>query len=296
VPARNAERDAEAFRPDDGVELAGRLKEGPVVVLGSVADAEVKVHIAVEETFRGSGVPARLTVAVRSPNLGRAPGTPPFRAEAGERAVFVLAPYTDLDGDVVKQGLWVPAGGYAGKIPLPAEGAEALIDAVRQIVAYQDGADTTAGVSSITAWLSGVNPWLIDFALDQAAQLGLADRQMAPALLARITDASALRRSRAVAALGLGLGRGRFDPRKPLPGRMADTDETGKTVREAIVRLARTDPAVDVRKAAVKQFGSRRIPGATDILTAIAKDDPAQDVRYEAAAALADLGALPAAR
>ncbi len=266
------------------------------MVLGRVVDAESKVHIAVEETFRGRGVPGRLTVAYRSPNLGRAPGTPPFRAEAGEQAVFVLAPYTDLDGDIVKQGLFVPAGGYAAKIPVPPEGAEALLDAVRQIVSYQDGADTTAGVASIGGWLAGVNPWLIDFALDQAAQLGVADRDLAPALLERVTDASSLRRSRAVAALGLGLQRGRFDTRRTLPGRIPEEDELGKAVREAIVRLARTDPAPEVRRVAVKQFGSGRIRGGNDILAAIAKDDPTQEVRYEAAAALAGLGALPGAR
>ncbi len=242
--------------------------------------------MTVEETLRGRGIPARITVAFRALNCGRDPGTPAFTVQENDRAVFVLTAVADTEAGTAKGDLFRPLGGAAARIPLPAEGAQALLDALRQIIAHQDQDDFAAGAEDLNRWLTGVNPWLIDAALAQLARLGLGDRAMAPGLVARTHDASPERRIRALQALGAALSRGRLaDPRAEKSP--VGADEILEAATEAIVRLARTDPEAQVRRAAVRELGRVNTERAKTILAAVQHDDPAQDVRYEAAAALA---------
>lgn len=226
-------------------------------------------------------------MAYRGVNMGRDMGAPPLKMAEGDRAVFVLGPYTDAQGEAVKEGVYQPIGGYLARIPLPPEGAAALLEAIRELVGFEDseGQDPEA---TLTGWLAAPNPWLIDVALDQAARLGLGGVDMAPGLLARIADADPRRRARAVSALGTALARGRLE-RRDAAGRGGEELDYPREAREAIVRIARTDPDPEVRRAAVLQIGTGRLPGAEEILTAIGHDDASQEVRYEAAAALARL-------
>ncbi len=271
----------------DGPQLLSRLAAGPVVVLAKVTSVNIKARLLVEEALRGAAGSAELVLAYRGVNMGRDAGAPPLRIAEGDRAVFVLGPYTDSQGDAVKEGVYQPAGGYLARIPLPAEGATALLDAIRELVAFQD-TDGRDPESTLTGWLATPNPWLIDVALDQAAKLGLGGVEMAPGLLARVADADPRRRARAVEALGTALARGRLE-RRGAAGRGGEELDFPREAREAIVRLARTDPDPEVRRVAVHQIGTGRLAGAREILTAIGRDDASQDVRYEAAAALARL-------
>ena len=59
------------------------------------------------------------------------------------------------------------------------------------------------------------------------------------------------------------------------------------------MRLARTDEDAAVRRAAVRYLARAGVPRAAELLAAAAREDPSQDVRYEAAAALAELSPPP---
>lgn len=277
----------DASRARDGVDIFSRTCEAPVIVLAHVDKVGIRASLTVQETFRGRDLPGRLTLAFRAVNLGRESGAAALAIKDDDRAVFILTPALDSEGAPTKGNVYRPVGGALARIPLPAEGGEALLEALRQIVAYQDAGNLTTGAEDLNRWLTGVNPWLIDVALDQLARLGLADREMAPGLISRTNDANPERRIKAVGAIGTALSRGRFTDRRAQRDPTAGPDDLATSGFETIVRLARTDADARVRRAAVKELGRLRTERTAEILAAIERDDPAQDVRYEAAAALA---------
>lgn len=258
-----------------------RLSAGPVVVLATVVRVETKAALQVREVLRGSRLPETIRLAYRGNNLMRQPDSAPFEARDGETAIFVLTPWVDSRGRQPKPDLYMPAGFAGARIPIPPEGGEALRVAVREIVFHQD--DVEAGQAArILGWIGGRNPWLIDAGLVIAGELALADEDWAPVLLDRLRDVTPERRLRTLNAIGAAMARGRIGS----PAGRLEIDERVAACQEAIVRLARTDPEFEIRAAAVRELARAGIPGARDVLASIAKDDPSQDVRYEAAAAL----------
>jgi hypothetical protein len=273
--------DDEPAAPRDGAELLERLSAGPVVVLATARRVDGKLQLSVKEVLRGGSLPETLRVAFRGNNLMRQPDTAPFQAREGETAIYVLTPWVDSRGRQPKPELFMPAGFAGARIPLPPEGGEALLAAVREIVVHQD--DVEAGQEArVLGWISGQNPWLIDAGLVIAGQLVMADVDWVPILLERLRDASPERRLRALAVIGGAMERGRIGD----PGGDLEIDERVEACQEAVVRLARTDPEFEIRASAVKIVARAGIPGAREVLGVIAKDDPNQNVRYEAAAAL----------
>ena len=250
-------------------------------MLATVIRVETKAALSVREVLRGGSLPATIRLAYRGNNLMRQPDSPPFEALDGETAIFVLTPWVDSRGRQPKPDLYMPAGFAGARIPLPPEGGEALLAAVREIVVHQD--DVEAGQEGrILRWITGRNPWLIDAGLVIAGQLVMADEDWVPVLLERLRDATPERRLRTLEVIGAAMARGRIGD----PGGDLEIDERVEACQEAIVRLARTDPEFEIRVAAVKALARSGIPGAREILGSIARDDPSQDVRYEAAASL----------
>ena len=281
LPVLGAAREDEPSYPRDGAELLERLSAGPVVVLATVVRVETKAALQVREVLRGDSLPTTIRLAYRSNNLMRQPDSPPFQARDGEMAIFVLTPWVDSRGRQPKPDLYMPAGFAGARIPLPPEGGEALLVAVREIVLHQD--DVSAGQEPrIRRWIAGPNPWLIDAGLVVAGRLAMADEDWVPVLLERLRDATPERRLRTLEVIAGAMARGRIGD----PGGDLEIDERVEACQEAIVRLARTDPEFEIRVAAVKALAQAGIPGAREILASIAKDDPSQEVRYEAAAAL----------
>lgn len=281
VLADARDRGADPSAPRDGAELLKRIAAGPAVVLARVVRLETKAALELVETLRGENLPPVIRLAYRGNNLLRQPGSAPFAPIESETAVFVLTPWVDSRGRQPKLDLYMPAGFAGARIPIPAEGGEALLQAVREIVAYEDGLGGSQA-AQVLAWVEGRNPWLIDAGLQVAGELVLADADWVPALLERTRDANPARRMRALRALSGAMQRGRISDR----GRGMEIDERAEASRQAIIRLARTDPEFEVRAEAVRALASVGIPGAREILASIARDDPSQDVRYEAAAAL----------
>ncbi|MBP7148020.1 MAG: HEAT repeat domain-containing protein [Acidobacteria bacterium] len=267
--------------PRDGAELYERLAAGPVVVLATVQEVEIKARLAVGETLRGDNVPAAVRLAYRGANLERRPGSPAFEMVDHETAIFVLEPWVDSRGEQPAPDLFQQAAGHGSRISLPPEGGEALLAAARTIVAYQDG--TMAPGESPADWLASPNPWLQDAALNLGAQFAMATPDWIPGLLEQSQSASAVRRRHAAKALAQAIERGRL----PLAANAAETD-LQRTTREIVVQLARTDPDETVRRAAVLALLQlqKTYKDAEEILRAIARDDPSQEVRYEAAAGL----------
>ena len=194
-PVRAAADDDQPALPRDGAELLTRISAGPIVVLATVIRVETKAALTVREVLRGGSLPPTIRLAYRGNNLMRQPDSAPFATRDGETAVFVLTPWVDSRGRQPKADLFMPAGFAGARIPLPPEGGEALLEAVREIVVHED--DVEAGQEArVLRWISGPNPWLIDAGLVIAGQLVMADKDWVPVLLERLRDVRPERRLR----------------------------------------------------------------------------------------------------
>jgi hypothetical protein len=273
----------------DGAELGERLAAGPTVVLGQVVKQGARERVAIERVYRGSGVEAMIKVDDRQVNSLRQVNAPPFRIELGERAVLVLEPAVDTRDRPLGDQIYQPAIGYRSKVPIPPEGGQAVLDAVREIVFFQDRPDRGVAEAELVDWLTGRNPWLVDYAVSHAARFEAAGPDWIPGLVGLTRSANPWHRARAVTALGGALARGRLESRSSdlrlNPLASEETNELLRISREAIVRLARTDPESSVRIAAIRRIPACGHEQADEILEAIGREDPDQAVRYEAAAA-----------
>lgn len=286
--------------PRDGAELGTRLAEGPYVVLATAIRVGAKERFRIDRFFRGDGLGPVVRIDARQANATRPVDAPPFEARRGESAIFVLEPARDYRDDLRGADILQPANGFRSKIPVPAEGAPALLDAVERLVEYQDSENRGLVEARLVEWLEGRNPWLVDFAVDQAARFGLAGARWIPGLLALTRAADPWHRMRAVEALGAALERDRMRRsrrlRRQSPLAAEEADEALRTSREAIIRLARTDDDVRVRIAAVRAVPRSGHGEARRVLRAISREDADQEVRYEAAAGLQRLRERPAGR
>lgn len=267
----------------DGVELAARLLAGELIVIADVVDVDLRCQLRVQETLRGTA-PDPLRVAFRGANLERRAGDPAFEPRIGERAVFVLGPTLDSRGEPDHSGLLAPRGGARARLPIPAEGETAFLDAVRGIVRLQDLPDQAEIDRQVVQWLAGPNPWLIDAGLDFAARFPIDAEGAIERLLDRTNDTTPNRRRRAALAVSQWLQV--RAPASPLDSAESESREAGV---QALIRLARTDTAPAVRVAAVEQLVRLAPPGGLALLRAIASEDRSQDVRYAAAAGVLEL-------
>lgn len=285
LSARDDE-EPEYARLETGADLATRLVQGPVVVRGTVERLRIKGELSVIEVLRGADdLPRELEIAFRGANLERRLDDPPYELVEGEEAIFVLRPWVDSEGEQPRPNLFRPAVDFRSRIPLPIEGREAVLEAVSEIVTFQDVDGHEEGGRRLLRWLEGTNPWLVDVAVDQAARFAYANRDWIPGLAETSRDARPWRRERVAEAIGRGLERGRFGERQ-VRGERAVADEGRREVHETLVRLARVDEDDEVRRSAVRWLARVEVPNKQEILEAISKEDASQDVRYEAAAGL----------
>ncbi len=273
--------------PQDGLDLHHRVAAGSVIVLGKVEEVKRKAFLRVEEVLRGDpkAIPGLLRVAFFGVNRGRNAGQAPFRVAEGERAVFILARWTDSRGDLRGSDLFRPEGLAKAKIPIPAEGAQALLEAVRALVAYHDSPRRGQVEAELAQWLKGSNNWLVDVALDEAARFSIAGPEWIPGLLLRTRDVNPLRRRLALEAMGTALARGRLGRTGQVSGAQSG-EELMAMVREALVRHARTDEDASVRLACVNWLPEAGLRDLEALLKSISRDDPDQNVRYTASTKL----------
>jgi hypothetical protein len=252
-----------------------------VVVLARVVETFGKATLGLERVYRAPvELPDPIRLAYHGDNVARKPGEPPFQPLEGEMAVFVIERWTDYYGELGDPDVFRPAEDYRSRIPLPAEGREALLQAVEQLVRFEDSDDRARSEAELRGWLDGRNPWLIDAALTHAALYGPPDEGWTRGLIEHVQANDPNRRELAVRALGLGLARGRLGDSAEPGGASASDDR--ELCRRALVQAARTDPDPGVRRIAVRSLGRSGLSGLVPVLEVIAERDEDQNVRYEA--------------
>lgn len=247
----------------------------PVVVAASVVvDDDKYVLVTVDRGIKG-GTPrgANLFVDLRGANRDRDPGVKPLKLDRGNAYLILLEPAKRAAETAYP--LFKIARGVDGARALPLEGREATLDAAARLAELQERHDDALLWSSLPAFLEGENPILLDATLDMYVKFRRGDASVVPLLEPLLEHPRPDVRQRATLLIGrilLGL--------KP-----ADLPERSVIVGE-IAGRARRDEDIGVRRTATAALAPLADAGIDEALRAIARDDPDQDVRFEAERAL----------
>lgn len=243
----------------------------PIVVVGLSRGANGPVEeFLVERTLRGDLPPGEVVrVRVRRANRELSENSPHERllVEPDERYVLLLEPGrrrgARIDYELTR--------GVLGARPLPAEGRQAVIDALARFVEIHRRNDHEWTWSELRAMLEEEHPLLLGTALDQFLKFRRGDPALLPRLTALLSHAEPRLREQSARLVGSILERHRDEP----------LDE-GSALRAELVSRARRDGSVEVRVAATRALDG--LPGTAidDVLAEIARDDPDQHVRYAA--------------
>jgi hypothetical protein len=272
-------RAAEPAPIPDGPTLYNRIAHARIVFVGRTVDTGRRARIAIVDSLRGEPREGTIEVAYRESNRLRDPSEPPVRFSPGQLSLFLVEPAVDRQGRVKSPERYRLAGTHRGKIDLPPEGAEALVQACRRFIAIQDLDDQRREWEELRALLDEQNMLLVHTGLAKIVAFRLVDESLTPELLALLQHPAPVLRHETVLALEQ-----LVDP--------VGAGEPSPQASRIISRLkgtARADDHEEVRAAAVRTLGRLRRDDLADFLRETAARDVSQLVRYEASVALLDL-------
>jgi hypothetical protein len=284
-----------------GQQAAARAATEPAALnlLQLTARAELVVHVRVHEgalkhalvdvleTLKGSAPAARLRIAFRDLNLRRRPGTPPLVFPDGQEEILFLRPYPARGRREEKnRDLFELAGGAQGRMTVPGEGAPAVLDTVRSLVAIARS-EPVEQVRALRGHLSSPNHLLVEAVLQEMERLRAAGPGHYRDLVRLLQSPRASLKRAALRLLtqifpSPASDTGPYVAAETEAG-APDPEEEARVALASVIERARNDPDESVRAAAVVAMGAWTDPADTDPdLRAIAASDPAQGVRYEA--------------
>ena len=251
----------------------------PIVVAGDVVSDDGKfTQVVVRETIKGQAAPGTtLLIDVRGANRDRDPGVKPLKFDRAMGYLLLLR--TGPRRADPSQAVFELVRGVQGARPIPAEGRLATVDAARKLAALQERRDDELLWSSLPSFLEDDNPVLVDATLDLFVKFRRGDASLVPVLEPLLDHPTPDVRDRSILLLGRILAR----------LGAADLAERSVVVGE-ITSKARRDEDPRVRRTATKALAGLPDAGIDEALRAIAKDDPDQDVRFEAERAVFERG------
>jgi len=257
-----------------------KLAFGRIVVAGTCLEQGRRALVQVDEVFKGQLPSQRISIAYRGQNWDRSPGQPKIEFHLGERSILMLEAESTEHGSTPEEARFVLAGGCDGKVDLPAEGSEALLEAARRIVQIQSQSDQNEIWEGQRHLLQEKNPLLVEAGFQEVLKFRLGNPAMVPLLtryLADPHDSFRLASLRVFAQI-LERSRQRGDE---LPG--------AERLRLDILSVARGDTSAEVRAQAVRTLKVSGRPDLREVMAQMAGSDPSQIVRYEAQLALMEI-------
>jgi HEAT repeat protein len=250
----------------------------PIVVAGDVLSDDGKfTQVIVRETIKGGTPPGTtLLIDVRGANRERDPGV---KALSFDRTVGYLILLRGGPRSSDSKPVFELVRGTQGVRPLPAEGRPATIDAARRLAALQERHDDELLWATLPGYLEDDNPVLVDATLDLFVKFRRGDATLVPVLEPLLDHPTPDVRERSIVLLGRILAR----------AGEADIAERSVVIAELTSRARRDDDA-KVRRTATVALAALPDHGVDETLKAIAKDDPDQDVRFEAERAVFERG------
>lgn len=239
---------------------------------GSLRLAECQVL----EVLKGRLTQDTIFIAFRSDNLNRENFRDYLRFDDGKESVLLLEPVRDSLGNIKSADRFRLVGRFQGKIDLPQEGAQATIDAVRRLAAIQELSDIHQIWQAHRDLIHAANPLLVEAGFAQILKFRLGNAEMVPTILEFLNSRDD------------GFRRAALEVQAQIFRRSQRRDEPLGNEDHVVARLltvAVEDPASEVRVAAVQALQAYGRPDVLAALQQLARNDPSQDVRYEATVA-----------
>jgi hypothetical protein len=272
--------------PAAGIEptlnLFQRTARAELVVHVKVREGALKYAVVeVIEALKGEPPAPRLRIAFRDYNFSRRSGTEPIVFPDGQEEILFLVPYAGARRKPKNRDLYELFRGPEGRITVPPEGSGAVLDTIRRLAEIVR-LDPASQVAALRTLLAFDNPDLVGTALDEMLRLRALTAPLFPRLTILARSPSPALRAGALRAIAR-LFAGTRDADGP--GHTAP-EEAGGALAAALER-ARNDPEEEVRVVAVAAVAAWPLRAQVEgELRAIADQDPAQAVRYEAEKAL----------
>jgi len=243
----------------------------PIVIAADVLADDGKFVVAVARTtVKGQfSAGAAFEVDLRQTNRDREAGSPALDLSKGKAYLLLLK--ASSRGKNEPHPVFALERGVRGAIELPAEGSAATIDAAVRLAEVQERKSDEFLWASLPEFLQDPNPVLVDAVLELYVKFRRESAAMAGLLEPLLEHPRPDFRRRAALLLGRVLSR---DASASLPERPA--------VISALTGRARRDDDATVRREATAALAALRDAGVDETLRAIARDDPDQDVRFEA--------------
>jgi hypothetical protein len=247
------------------------MATAPIVIAADVvADDGRFVRAVSRHTIKGD-LPSDAVTLIdqRRANRDREMGTPALDLTKGRAYLFLLT--ASSRGKKEPYPVFDLVRGVQGARELPAEGSAATIQAATRLAAVQVRDDDSFLWASLPEFLEDDNPILLDAALDLYVKFHRETVALLPVMSPLLQHPRPDVRQRAALELGRILER----------SGAAEAPERPEVVAELIGRARRDDDA-SVRRAATEALSTLSDAGIEETLRAIARDDPDQNVRFEA--------------
>ena len=254
--------------------LFERPAKSTLVVRGKVIRGDLRLaEIKVEEVLKGFYDEPRLSVVFRLDNFTRRIWEKKVEFSNGERVLLFMKPFENIRGENPRPDRFSLVYGHQGKVSLPPEGANAILEATRRFVHVQGQIDIEKMYQDLQSFLSDPNPLVLEAGLQQMVRLRLGRPEQIRAVLPILDHPVPDFRRGALMLLAQ-----MYEDRDLWRAQLNNEDH----ILTHLLTRAREDEDTAVRKEAVRTLEAR---GKTDILPAleqIAGTDPKQSVRFQA--------------
>jgi HEAT repeat protein len=247
------------------------MATAPIVIAADVvADDGKFVQAVARAVIKGDlAVNALLLIDQRQANRDREEGVPALDLMKGRGYLLLLKASTRKKS--APTPLFDLVRGTGGAKALPPEGSAAVIAAASRMAEVQERHSDEFLWTSLPDFLQDENPVLVDAALDLYVKFRRERVALAPIVQPLLEHPRPDFRRRAALLLGRVLVR----------ADAADVADRPRLVAELTGR-ARRDDDVTVRREATSALAALPDAGIDETLRVIARDDPDQDVRFEA--------------
>jgi hypothetical protein len=247
------------------------MATAPIVIAADVtADDGKLVQAVVREPIKGGlAVNAVVLIDQRQANRDREPGVAALDLTKGRAYLLLLKPSTRRKNE--RSPAYDLVRGAGGARPLPLEGSTATIAAAARLAEVQERHNDEFFWTMLSDFLQDENPVLVDEALDLYVKFRREKVALVPIVQPLLEHPRPDVRRRSALLLGRVLVR----------AEAGEVPERPRIVAELIGR-ARRDDDVAVRREATSALAALPDRGIDETLRVIARDDPDQNVRFEA--------------
>jgi hypothetical protein len=264
------------------LDLFQLIARSDLVALVSVHDGSLKyAQVDVVEALKGTPPAPRLRIDFRDFNFNRRPDEDMIVFPDNQKEILFLVPARTprKKKDIEKyKDLFTLNRGRLGRITLPAEGPEIVLETIRTLEKI-GRLDANSQITALKGALDSSNPFLLEESLAEIERLRAADPSLLNRLVSFLTSVSAALRERSLRLIAQVFAAERGSGDEHL--------DDARTALLAVLERAHNDADEAVRVQAVVTVAAW--PNRRDVegdLQGIAGTDRAQAVRYEAQKAL----------